>query len=87
MLGGRRRTIPGDVLLFAQQEAWSGGLIPNPGSLPRQMPPVCVLWSKYGFVFFVEQTGLGENTVGAGVQVTFWVGERKRNSDLFYFQF
>lgn len=77
MRGGERPTIPGDVLLCVQQEAWSGGLIPKPGSLARQILPVGVLWSKYGFVFFVDWTGLGENTAGAGVQVMVWMGERK----------
>lgn len=59
----------------------------NPGPLPKQMFPVWVLWSKYEFIFCTPQTGLGGNTAGIGVQVPIWMRDRKRNSDLFCFQF
>lgn len=45
-----------------QQEARSGGLLSKAGPLPRQMFLVGLLWSKYEFIFFAPQTGLGDNT-------------------------
>lgn len=52
---------------------------PKPRVPPQANASSLVLWSKYGFVFFVDRTGLDENTAEAGVQVVIWVGERKRN--------
>lgn len=44
MQGGRKPTVPGDVLLVSYTR--SARLIPNPVSLPKQMLPVWVLWGK-----------------------------------------
>lgn len=63
------------------------GSFPNSGPLSRQMYPVWVLWAEYKLIFFTPQTGLGDNTAGTDVQVPIWMSDRKRNSDLFCFQF
>lgn len=56
---------------------------PSPGKYSQRW----VFWSKYEFIFFAPQTGLGGNTAGTGIQVPIWMRDRKRNSDLFCVQF
>lgn len=59
----------------------TGGLVwgahPKSGVPPEEMLQVCMLWCQFGLVSFPDWTGLGDSTVGTGVQVMVGMDERK----------